>query len=143
MSVLLSILGLNKGTAFIFISLYSLLTERLLPRHGANKAFQIVGFRDAKQNGMVAGLSALFDDASRPVDIDCGRGDHLNEIRLAHMKRAGTCDQDPLWTQHFKRSQVQLFVATHGGLKVLFRSRKGRRIEHDYIVLPAGNGVVL
>src|SRR5215467_921860 len=96
-----------------YIIYYLRLAWGLTSANRADQAFQVVGLRDAQQNRMIAGLSALFYDADGSTSIQRGGSNHINEIAFAHMEGAGAGDQDSAWAQHFESTQIEFFVAAH------------------------------
>ena len=76
------------------------------------------------------------------MDIPSSNGNYFQELRRADVIRTGTADQHSARTQHFQGTKIQFFIASKCGLQGPLAFGKGRRIEHNTVVLPSGMGVI-
>ena len=69
---------------------------------------------------MVFGLGPFFEELDGAAGVLSSGGEHLQKVRLTDVKRTGTRDQNPAWTQHLEGPQVQLFIAAQGRFQIAF-----------------------
>src|SRR5208282_987566 len=105
------------------------------------QALEIAGLRHIQQNWMILRRPSVLHNTQRLVSILGGVGDHFEEVRGAHMKRAGTRSQNPSGPQHLHRAQVEFLVAAQRLVEIALGFGEGRRIENDGVIAPVGGRV--
>src|SRR4029079_19727480 len=73
-----------------------------------NEALQVIGFRNAEQDGMIAALHPLLDDGDLRVAVDGGFVEDLSERRLVHVVGAAAGHKVPSRVQQTEGPQVDL-----------------------------------
>jgi hypothetical protein len=76
-----------------------------------DETFQVSRFRHGGEDGMVAGLPALFQQANLPFRVPCGKTDTRPQFLFGHMMRTGACDQKPFWLGKPYSKMVHIFVS--------------------------------
>src|SRR5450755_5069306 len=90
---------------------------------------------------MVFSLSADLDQAEGTVSVECGRGEHLEEIGLTDVVRARAGDEDAAGAEHFQGAEIELLVAAKCRIEIALALSEGRRVENDGIVVVIGGGI--
>ena len=92
---------------------------------------------------MVKGCAPLFEDPHPSPRIGHRRSQHVHELPLPDMKRAGTSNQNAAGPKHLQGTEVEFLVATDGGFQNSLGLSEGRRVEHDGVVLLTCRRVIL
>src|ERR1700722_9891810 len=106
-------------------------------------ALQVSSFGNAEQDWVVFGLAANLDQAQTAVGVEGSRGQHLQEVERVDVIGAGARDEDAAGAKHLEGTEVELFVAAQGGVKIALGFGERGRVEHDGVVAAVGSGVVL
>src|SRR5580698_4457574 len=110
--------------------------------YNGNHALQVGSLRDIQEDGVVLGLATDLENPEGAMSIEGGRGEHFQEVGLAHVVGAGAGHEEASGTEHLEGAEVEFFVAAKGGVEVALAFGEGGRIENDGIVA-AFRGVVV
>jgi hypothetical protein len=104
-----------------------------LPELSKDEAFEIVGFRHAKEHRVVAALHPFFDNGHVGPRINRRVVDDFRKGRFVDVVRAAAGHENPISIEQLQRTQVDFLVTGcrffDGGSTL----REGGRIEHDRV----------
>src|SRR5581483_375150 len=83
--------------------------------HIGDHALQIRSFGNSRHDRMILALAAHLEQADAAMCVACGFSEHGEKIVLAHMMRAGTCDENASLLQHLQGAEIQLLIAAKSG----------------------------
>ena len=100
-----------------------------------DEEFEVIGFGDVPEDGVIGALLAGFDLAEPHAGISGGVVEHLLEIGFGHEVRAGAGGEIAAARQELHGFEVDLFVALDRVFERVASLGKGGGIEDDKIVV--------
>jgi hypothetical protein len=91
---------------------------------------------------MIFCLPTVFQKTKIPVDIAGGISHYLEECRRAYVIRTGAGDKNASRAEQLEGAQVELLVATEGGIELAAALSESWRIEHYDVILRTLSGII-
>lgn len=103
----------------------------VLISHAQEEPFEVFGFGEVEEHGMISWLRRFADDLDRAVSIGCGIADEVAEPDPVDVVGAAIGGEDTVWGEEFERAQVEFFISLDSAYEGGFIRGEGGRIE-DY-----------
>ena len=102
--------------------------------HLEDEAFQIARLGHARQDRMIAALSALLDQSDFTLGITCRQTYGIPKLRFRNMMRTGTRHQKTFRLREPDSKQIDVLIPRERLRNRLLAPGERRGIKHDHIV---------